>query len=139
MKNQQPLDHQLCVRQFMIAAQQETPLTLTIPSVEVMRLRADLINEELTELITLGFGDPDSQFQEPTKPNITEIADAIADLLYVVYGTAIACGIDINPVFAEVHRSNMSKFIDGHLAENGKWIKGPSYTPADIEGVLKRQ
>lgn len=41
-------------------------------------------------------------------------------------------------LFDEVHRSNMSKFIDGHKDENtGKWIKGPSYSPADIKSVVK--
>lgn len=43
--------------------------------------------------------------------------------------------LPIEEVFDEIHRSNMTKFIDGHRREDGKWIKGPSYTPANLEFV----
>lgn len=48
-------------------------------------------------------------------------------------------GIDITPVFNEVMDSNMTKFIDGHRREDGKWIKGPSHRPADIRSILVSQ
>ena len=38
-----------------------------------------------------------------------KIADALADLLYFIYGTAVAYGIDMESVFLEIHRSNMTK------------------------------
>lgn len=98
-----------------------------LPSVETRDLRIDLITEELNEL------------EDAFKANdLVETADAIADLLYVVYGTAVSCGIDIRPVFEEVHRSNMTK-VGGHKADNGKWIKPDTYSPADIKSVLTEQ
>jgi predicted HAD superfamily Cof-like phosphohydrolase len=89
------------------------------------KLRYDLIDEELQELK-----------QAQKREDIIWIADAIGDLLYVVYGCAVAYGIPAQQVFDEVHRSNMSKFIDGHRREDGKWIKGPSYSPPDLRKVL---
>jgi predicted HAD superfamily Cof-like phosphohydrolase len=99
-------------------------------------LRMKLIAEELDEL-TQAFG------LTPAKPfgqmNITDVADALGDLLYVVLGTAVSCGIDIKPIFHEIHRSNMTKFIDGYRRPDGKWIKGPSYSPANLEPLLAVQ
>jgi predicted HAD superfamily Cof-like phosphohydrolase len=71
--------------------------------------------------------------------DLVEIADGLADVQYVINGAAAAFGINLSRCHDEVQRSNMSKFIDGHRAENGKWIKGPSYTPADIVSVLDSQ
>lgn len=112
----------------MQAAQQECPTKPTMPSTAVRSLRYHLILEELGEL--------DVAFMNA---EINDATDAIADLLVVVLGTAVACGIDIAPVFDEVHRSNMTKFIDGHRREDGKWIKGPSYSPANIAKILANQ
>lgn len=96
--------------------------TPTIPNKKIQKLRKDLIQEELDELV--------DAFEEE---NLVEVADALADLLYVVYGTAISCGIDIDPIFQVVHESNMSK-VGGHMADNGKWIKPPTYHPP-TEGI----
>lgn len=116
------------VRDFMIKAGQDCPAEPLIPDVHTCTLRLNLIEEELKELGT-GFASED----------LIEVADAIVDLLVVVVGTAVACGIDIKPVFDEVHRSNMTKFIDGHRREDGKWIKGKSYTPANIAPIIEAQ
>lgn len=113
------------VREFMILANQETPEKPKFLSLGEKAFRAELIGEELGEYIDA--------------LSNTDIADAIADLLYVVLGTAVAHGIDIEPVFNEVHRSNMSKFIDGHRREDGKWIKGPSYSPANLAPIIAAQ
>jgi len=66
------------------------------------------------------------------------VAKELADLLYVVYGTAVSCGIDMEPVFREVHRSNMSK-VGGHKREDGKWVKPSTYSPARLELILVAQ
>lgn len=95
------------------------------------RLRINLIREELQELYgALGF--PADENKLLGEPNLIEIADAIGDLLYVVLGTAVACGLDSEAIFKEIHRSNMTKFIDGQRRADGKWIKGPSYTPPNL-------
>jgi len=102
----------------------ETP---GIPDETTQGLRLSLIREELDELRE-GF----------ETSNIVEVADAIADLLYVTYGTAVSCGIDIGPVFEEVHRSNMTK-VGGHKREDGKWVKPAHYSPARIAETLAAQ
>lgn len=92
-------------------------------------MRAKLHHEEAVIELVDAFAEND----------IVKVADSIADALYVILGTSVACGIDIEPIFAEVHRSNMTKFIDGTFREDGKYLKGPSYEKADIAGVLSKQ
>jgi len=139
------------VAEFMLKAKQATPLFPTIPSLEVRKLRARLILEEAMETVhALGFsidaGDSiidlrigDVVLFHKWPPDIQLIADGCADLKVVTVGTELACGINGKPVFDEVMDSNMSKFIDGHTREDGKWVKGPSYRPANIERVLREQ
>jgi predicted HAD superfamily Cof-like phosphohydrolase len=67
------------------------------------------------------------------------LAKELADVLYVVYGTADLLDIPLEAVFAEVHRSNMSKIgLNGEVIrrEDGKILKPDSYRPADITGAL---
>ncbi len=40
------------------------------------------------------------------KSDFIEMVDALADILVVTYGTAVEMGVDLEPVFAEVQRSN---------------------------------
>jgi len=90
-------------------------------------LRERLIQEEFEELK-----------EAMEKRDLAAIAKELADLLYVVYGTAVSYGIDMGPVVREVHRSNMSK-IGGYKREDGKWVKPPTYSPAAIEPILLEQ
>jgi predicted HAD superfamily Cof-like phosphohydrolase len=90
-------------------------------------LRERLIQEEFEELK-----------EAMGKRDLAAIAKELADLLYVVYGTAVSYGIDMGPVFREVHRSNMSK-VGGYKREDGKWVKPPTYSPAAIEPILIQQ
>lgn len=116
------------LREFHEKARQLIQNTPSIPSVEVTDLRVKLIHEE-TEELRAAFDDG----------SIRDAADAIGDLLYVVLGTAVSCGIDIEPIFNEIHRSNMTKFIDGALRPDGKWMKGPSYSPVRLQPILDAQ
>ena len=113
------------VLEWMIKADQSAPCKPTAIDPMIAQLRYDLIKEELLEL--------------GIAANLTEVADAIGDLLYVVLGTAVAYGIDIDPIFQEIHRSNMSKFIDGYKRADGKWMKGPSYSPANLKPIIDVQ
>ena len=100
-----------------------------LPDNEVRRLRKSLITEEFTEYL---IGEKNN--------NIVEIADALADLLYVTLGTAISYGIPIDAVFAEVQRSNLSKLgEDGKplYRADGKVLKGPGFFQPDIAKVLR--
>lgn len=133
------------VREFCQKAGQPTPNTPTVPSLQDRKLRARLILEEALELINDGLGlsaiglqgdsieISDVEFTEIGDVDLVACADGAADLWYVgVAGVSVLCGFDIRPVVAEVTRSNMSKFIDGYRRNDGKWVKGPSYNPANL-------
>ena len=96
-------------------------------SEDTKRLRIRLIQEEFDELK-----------ESMAEGNLAALAKEMADLLYVVYGTAVSYGIDMEPVFHEVHRSNLSK-VGGYKREDGKWVKPPTYSPASIEPILAGQ
>lgn len=100
----------------------------TDPGPEVADIRSRLVAEEAGEVVdALGTG------------RLDEIAHELADLVYVAYGTAISYGIDLDAVFAEVHRANMSKLgTDGKpVLSDGKVVKGPQYIPPDVAAVLR--
>ncbi len=98
-----------------------------LPDEATRSLRIRLIQEELDEL------------QEAlAKQDLASVAKELADLLYVVYGTAVSCGIDMEPVFREVHRSNISK-VGGHKRADGKWVKPPTYSAAVVAPLLAAQ
>jgi len=73
--------------------------------------------------------------------DLTEVADALGDMLYILCGTIIEHGLQdkIDEVFTEIQRSNMSKLgADGKpiYREDGKVLKGPDYFKPDIPGIL---
>lgn len=86
--------------------------------------RLRLITEELSEYCE-AVGEND----------IVRIADALADLLWVVFGTTVEHGLPMDRVFLQVHASNMSK-KDGHFDKSGKWIKPDNYKPVDLSWIL---
>jgi predicted HAD superfamily Cof-like phosphohydrolase len=100
---------------------------------ELVILREKLITEEAQEFRDCSYEMYD--VLETIPINIIEIADALADLLYVVFGTALSYGIPIDEVFAEVHRSNMTKSTEKN--EFGKTIKGPNFEPPNIRKILE--
>jgi len=115
------------VADFMRAAEQDVNTTPVWPEDNVRLLRYKLIDEESTEL-----------HEAMVNEDIVEIADALTDLLYVVYGAGHTYGIDLNRCFAEVHRSNMSKFVNGKRIKNadGKVMKPDTYSPPDLSFLL---
>jgi len=71
--------------------------------------------------------------------DLLKIADAIGDLLYVTFGMATEMGIDIDAIFTEIHRSNMTKIgPDGsiHKDVGGKILKPATYSPANLKPLL---
>ncbi len=116
------------VENFMLAFGQDIKVSPELADFNTAELRLDLINEEVQEL-SIAIDNDD----------IVEIADALTDILYVVYGAGHAYGIDLDECFNEVHDSNMSKLgEDGRpiYRADGKVLKGPDYFPPDLEGVL---
>ena len=99
-----------------------------IPDDMIVDLRVDLIAEEFLELR-----------EAVANEDIVEIADALTDLLYVVYGAGHAFGIDLDECFLEVHASNMSKLDnDGQpiYREDGKVLKSDNYFKPNLASVL---
>lgn len=94
------------------------------------KLRLSLLREELKETeVAMRKGD------------LVQIADGLADLLYVTIGTALEYGIPIDRVFAEVHRSNMTK-VDPKTGKvrkrrDGKILKPKTWRPPDIDAAFR--
>ena len=71
--------------------------------------------------------------------NLTEVADALTDILYVTYGAGHAFGINLDECFDEVQKSNMSKLgIDGKpiFNDKGKVMKGPNYFKPNFSKLI---
>lgn len=68
-----------------------------------------------------------------------ELAKELADAIYILAGTAVLLGYDIDAALAAVHASNMSKVAPGGSIEkraDGKILKGPDYQPPDMWAAL---
>jgi len=87
--------------------------------------RLRLIQEELTELTTA-----------MAEGNLVEIADALADLHFVTFGTDVAYGLPMDKIFEQVCKSNMSK-KGGHHDKSGKFIKPDTYKPVDLSWLVE--
>ena len=112
------------VKKFMETFGQEIKKKAEFPSDKITSLRHDLIKEELNELK-----------EAIDNKDITEVADALTDILYVTYGAGHAFGINLDRCFDEVQNSNMSKLgSDGKPIYNdkGKVMKGPNYFKPDL-------
>jgi predicted HAD superfamily Cof-like phosphohydrolase len=112
----------------------DSPTTISWDDAE---LRYKLMEEEFSEVVAEVFEDEDDISSIPS--HLSKVAKELADLLYVTYGTAATYGIDIDKVFTEVHRSNMSKLTaDGKVLrrEDGKVLKSDQYSPANVEAIL---
>lgn len=84
--------------------------------------RMSLILEELHELV-LALRDDDLHSKSSLRE--VNVADALADLAYVVIGTAVSLDIPLPEVFDEVHRSNMTKSVTGGVKPKGSSFEGP--------------
>lgn len=117
---------QALVRAFHLAMDAGAPAA---PSLEGFPgpLRVALIDEEAAEFArAVADGD------------VVEMIDALCDLLYVTYGAAVSLGVDLEPFFDEVHRSNMAK-VDGPVREDGKRLKPLGWQPPRIREILEQQ
>lgn len=116
------------VIQFMNTYNQEVKRKAEFPDATTTHLRLYLIEEELDELKEAIAND-----------DLVEVADALTDLLYVVYGAGAAFGINLDACFHEVHSSNMSKLgEDGKpiYREDGKVMKGPNFREPALRDIL---
>lgn len=151
------LDDTLAIEHFMRSFGQnvrDTPTTDVSDKDRVLRGR--LVIEEALELLqALGLrfavGDAEPRLVDPKDFNITvdedtpvdlvEVADALADLVVVVKGTASTYGVPVDEItLAEVMPSNMSKLdADGnpiHDPVTGKVVKSDQFFQPDIAKYL---
>ena len=73
--------------------------------------------------------------------DVIEVADALADMIYIAVGTANIYGIPLNRVWDEVHRSNMDK-VDKNTGlirrrDDGKILKPEGWKGPDIKSILE--
>lgn len=106
----------------------EEPSTIAM---ERYRLRFNLMAEENVEYL-----------EACAAEDVTEIADALGDMLYILIGTALEHGMHnhLERIFHEIHRSNMSKMGEDGKAirrEDGKILKGPNYFRPNIDQIIK--
>jgi predicted HAD superfamily Cof-like phosphohydrolase len=151
---------QRAAEELMRAAGQAIRDTPGEPSEEDRILRAKLIMEEALEtvvalgvkmrlntpmmggMLSVNVHNADTVFETDGDFDLIESVDGCCDLNVVVAGTLSALGVPDVPVQREVERSNRSKLLpDGtlppHPTVEGKFGKGPGYTPPDIAGVIR--
>ena len=123
------------VELFMKQGLQDYPVVscLDVPTITddvdpQIELYMDLITEEYHEL------------QEAYKEqDVVEVADALADMVWVIMGMASTLGMDFNDIWEEVKRSNMSKFPNGIALRDevtGKILKPSTFSEPDLAPIL---
>lgn len=111
------------------------------PRVDNLRfdLLRDLVAEEAKEfndaMVLLEFVVSTNCGIDPT-PYWAQVIDAICDIDVVIHNTSNAMGIDIEPFFREVMRSNMEK-AGGPTRSDGKKLKPEGWKPPRIKEMLK--
>ena len=120
------MNYQKDVSDFMILGEQKISSDLNLKN-EQAQLYMNLIKEELEEP-TKAFYDKD----------LVEVADGLADMVWVIMGMCNSVGIDFDKVWKEVKSSNMSKFVDGKFIKNeaGKIMKPETYFKPNIKKAL---
>lgn len=125
----------------------------TDPGLQHNELRAKLIMEEAVETVAaLGFsvhalidqpGIPGERAHREVasfhksfaEPDFLEVIDGLCDLIYVIAGTGVTAGVDLDPHFTEVHKCNMMKLL-GPKRADGKQLKPEGWQPPDHARVL---
>jgi predicted HAD superfamily Cof-like phosphohydrolase len=96
-----------------------------LDSISISRIR--LISEEFAELC-----------KAISEENWKEISDALADLTFVVLGTAVEFNLPFNEIWEEVRKSNLTK-LGGYLDNGGKFMKPITYKAPDIDSILRKK
>jgi predicted HAD superfamily Cof-like phosphohydrolase len=100
------------------------------PCDDERELRKKLLKEEFDEYL-----------RAEEDNDLVEVADALGDMLYIIYGTAVSYGLPINDIFDEIHNSNLSKLDENGnpiRREDGKILKGPNYFKPDISSIINQ-
>ena len=120
------MSYQNDVEIFMKSGSQPVQKELSMDNDEA-KLYMKLINEEYNETL--------DAFK---KSDLVELADGLADMVWVIMGMCNSCGIQFDNVWKEVRASNMSKFVDGKAIKNeyGKIMKPKTYFKPNIKNAL---
>ena len=120
------MNYQKDVSEFMNLGEQNISKNLTIKN-DQAKLYMNLIKEEFEET-SKAFNEDD----------LVELADGLADMVWVIMGMCNSTGINFDKVWTEVRASNMSKFVDGKFVKNesGKILKPEGYFKPNISKVL---
>ena len=115
------------VKKFQTAVGQNVSEVPEFPDENERVLRRKLLREEV-----------DEYFDGEDKDDLENVAKELADIIYIVCGTAASYGIPLDRVFNEVHRSNMEKLVDGKVVrrDDGKILKPEGWAAPDIKSVL---
>lgn len=117
------------VKDFHVAFGQLVGETPKFPDKETRDLRKRLLTEEFREYV---IGEDNNDLEN--------VAKELADIIYIVCGTAVSYGISLDKVFAEVHRSNMDKLVDGKVIyrDDGKVLKPDGWQPPNIKQFIEK-
>lgn len=128
------------VREFMERFGQQTPCDPCVPDESVLSLRRQLLMQETMETIDAA-----------NRKDLPGMIDGVVDVVYVSLGLAVACGVDIGPIWNAVHAANMLK--EPYSPEKalelqrrgirgivpGKVLKPAGWQPANIADCINRQ
>ena len=119
----QPIDIEFNKHQLM--------LRMSFIDEEVAELREEVMNA-IEELTTSSF---------VSQKLHTKIIKELCDVMYVISGFAVTFGLPIDEAFSRIHKSNMSKMVDGKPVKNeqGKVLKGPNYNPPNLNDLVAKQ
>ena len=120
------MNYQKDVSEFMILGEQKVSPVLNLKN-DQTQLYMNLIEEEFNETLNAFIED-----------DLVEVADGLADMVWVIMGMCNSAGIDFDKIWKEVKSSNMSKFVDGKFIKNdaGKIMKPKTYFTPDIKKSL---
>ena len=102
------------------------------------------VKEEIIELRHRLMQEENDEYLEACKNNdLTLIADALGDKMYILFGSIIAHGLQykIEEIFDEIHRSNMSKLDENGkpiYRDDGKIMKSKNYFLPEINEILEK-
>lgn len=94
----------------------------TMPPLDVMEFRVRLIREETDELV-----------EAIDSRDLRRVAQESVDLIYVVLGTMIVCGLRLAPFWDLVQRANMLKIPN---PAGGKPLKPDGWVKPDCGSIL---
>ena len=120
------MNYQKDVSEFMISGEQKVSPVLNLKN-DQTQLYMNLIEEEFNETLNAFIED-----------DLVEVADGLADMVWVIMGMCNSAGIDFDKIWKEVKSSNMSKFVEGKFIKNdaGKIMKPETYFKPDIKKAL---